>query len=53
MWIAGLSLTAGGLFLWYGCLANLSFQIAVVGSEHHSKNHDGLNQWIRVKITVR
>jgi len=35
--IAGSSPTAGGVFFWYGPLANLSLTIASVGSDHHAK----------------
>jgi len=35
--IAGSSLTADGLFFWYGPLASLSLQIASVASEHHGE----------------
>jgi len=35
--IAGSSPIAGGVFFWYGPLANLSLQIASVGSDHHAK----------------
>jgi len=50
--IAGLSLTAGGVFFSYGPLESLSLQIASMISEHHGKNNRGPNQWIiRVKIT--
>ena len=35
--IAGSSPTAGGVFFWYGPLEGLSLQIAIVGSDHHTK----------------
>ena len=44
--IAGSSLTADGLFFWYGPLASLSLQIASVASEHHGEKNGGPNQWI-------
>jgi len=51
--IAGSSLTAGGVFVWYGPLASLSLRIASVASEHHDKNNGGPNQWIiRAKILL-
>jgi len=39
------------VFFWYGPLASLSLQSAIVASEHHGKNNGGPNQWIRVEIT--
>jgi len=41
-WICNLritasSLTASGVFFWYGPLASLSLQIASVGSDNHDK----------------
>jgi len=32
---------AGGVFFWYGPLANLSLQIASVGSDNKGKNNGG------------
>jgi len=38
--IASSSPTAGGVFFWYGPLEGLSLQIAIVGSDHHTKKMD-------------
>jgi len=48
--IAGSSLTACGVFFWYGPLESPSLQIASVASDHHGKNNGGRNRWIRSEI---